>query len=400
MPATEKISGFRQPVAYKIAGVYSGMFIYIGIAMPFWALWLAKVGMSPGEIGFLIGFPSLLKALSSPFIAQICDKLGMVRRPMMVLLALSILFFSGYFFFTSFSLFVLVTVLFSIVYYALTPLIESYAVRACDKYNLQYGRLRAVGSIVFVIASVLFGKYLDHFGYGNFLYFCIGSMVITFFAVFLLPREGGRPRIRNNSPANGNNAPLKFLLTNRRFVMFLIVLSLIQMSHGFIYVMGSYHWAKQGIDNETIGALWSIGVVTEILIFIFAGRFITRFRPMYVLAVIAVFGVVRWSVLAVSISLPLLFIVQTFHGLTYGASHLVAMYFLSSRVPDKYFMTAQSLYSSVPMGLSIGLVMILSGPLYDMLAGRAYFIMAVLCLIVLFIAKSVRRVANDTPISD
>lgn len=179
--------------------------------------------------------------------------------------------------------------------------------------------------------------------------------------------------------------------------MFLIVLSLIQMSHGFIYVMGSYYWAKQGIDNETIGALWSIGVVAEILIFIFAGRFITRFRPMYVLAVIAVFGVVRWSVLAVSVSLPLLFFVQTFHGLTYGASHLVAMYFLSSRVPDKYFMTAQSLYSSVPMGLSIGIVMILSGPLYDMLAGRAYFIMAALSLMVLFIAKSVRRVEN-TPL--
>ena len=397
MPATEKISGFRQPVAYKIAGVYSGMFIYIGIAMPFWALWLAKVGMSPGEIGFLIGFPSLLKVLSSPFIAQICDKLGMVRRPMMVLLALAVLFFSGYFFFTSFSIFVLVTVLFSIVYYALTPLIESYAVRACDKYNLQYGRLRAVGSIAFVISSVLFGKYLDHFGYGNFLYFCIGSMVITFFAVFLLPREGGQPRTKNNSSTDGKNAPLKFLLTNRRFVMFLIVLSLIQMSHGFIYVMGSYYWAKQGIDNETIGTLWSIGVVAEILIFIFAGRFITRFRPMYVLAVIAVFGVVRWSVLAVSVSLPLLFFVQTFHGLTYGASHLVAMYFLSSRVPDKYFMTAQSLYSSVPMGLSIGIVMILSGPLYDMLAGRAYFIMAALSLMVLFIAKSVRRVEN-TPL--
>lgn len=288
--------------------------------------------------------------------------------------------------------------LFSVVYYAVTSLIESYAVRVCDKYNLQYGRVRSVGSVVFIITSILFGKYLDHFGYGNFLYFCVGSMVITFFAVFMLPREGSRQQQQDMAVMDDDGvSPLKFLLTNRQFLMFLVVISLIQMSHGFIYVMGSYHWAAEGIDNETIGALWSIGVVAEVLVFIFAGQIIIRLRPMYILAIIAVFGAIRWMVLAVTTSLPLLIIAQTFHGLTYGAAHLVAMYYLSSRVPDKYFMTAQSLYSSVPLGVSIGLVMLLSGPLYDMFGGRSYFVMAVLCLMVLFIARFVRRVANDTP---
>lgn len=396
MTTKENISGFRKPVAYKVGGLYSGLFLYVGIVLPFWALWLAKAGMSPGEIGFLMGFPSFLKVLSSPFIAQICDKTGMVRRPMMVLLALAILFFSGYFVVVSFTYFVLVTILFSVVYFAVSPLVESYAVRICDKYNLQYGRIRSVGSIVFIITSVLFGKYLDHFGYDNFLYFCIGSLFITFFAVFLLPREGRKPQ-QNVGLVSGDDPPLKFLLTSRPFIMFLVVLSLIQMSHGFIYVLGSYHWARQGIDNATIGVLWSIGVMAEILVFIFAGRIVTRVRPMYLLVIIAVFGVIRWMVLAVTVSLPLLFVVQTFHGLTYGASHLVAMYYLSSRVPDKYFMTAQSLYSSVPMGLSIGAVMLLSGPLYNMWGGGAYYVMAALCLMVLFIARFVRRVENEAP---
>lgn len=396
MTTKDNISGFKNPVAYKVGGVYGGMFCYVGIVLPFWALWLARVGMTPGEIGFLMGLPSFLKAASSPFIAQLCDKTGMVRRPMLLLLALSTFFFSGYFFVTDFSFFVIVTILFSVTYFALMPLIESYAVRVCDKHNLQYGRVRSVGSIVFVIVSVGFGKYLDHFGYDNFLYFCIGSMVITFIAVFLLPREGRGPQ-KDRQTGTDDSSPLKFLLTDRSFIMFLVVLSLIQMSHGFIYVMGSYHWSAQGIDNGTIGVLWSIGVVAEILIFIFGGRIVTRFRPMHMLVIIALFGGVRWMVLATTVSLPLLIIVQTFHGLTYGASHLVAMYYLSSRVPDKYFMTAQSLYSSVPMGLSIGVVMILSGPLYEMLGGRSYFVMAGLCLMVLFIARFVRRVANDTP---
>jgi len=386
----EKISGFKNPVAYRVAGVYGGVFMYVGISLPFWALWLAGIGITPGEIGFLIGFPAFLKVLSSPFIAQLCDRTGMVRRPMMALLALSILFFYGYFFLQSFYPLIVVTLLFSMTYYAIAPLLESHAVRICDKYNLQYGRVRSVGSIVFVVTSVLFGKYLDHFGYGYFLYFGIASLAITFVTVFFLPRE--KKGLPSRMAVAQDHAPLKFLLTNRRFIMFLIVISLIQMSHGFIYVMGSIYWAAEGIDNTTIGMLWSIGVLSEIGVFIFAGRFISRFRPMYMLAFIAFFGVVRWGVLGLTSYLPILIIVQTFHGLTYAATHLVAMNFLSTRVPDKYFMTAQSLYSSIPMGLSIGTVMLLSGPLYNWFGGHAYFFMAGLCAIVLFMARFVRRV--------
>jgi len=391
----DPVSGFRQPIAYKISGVYGGFFLYVGIVLPFWALWLAEVGLSPGEIGFLIGFPSFLKIISSPFIAQQCDKWGMTRRPMLGLLALAILFFCGYFFFIGFSFFALVTLFFSVALTGFIPLIESYAVRACDRHHLQYGRLRSVGSIFFVMVSVGFGHYLDHYGYDNFLYFGVGSLVLTFLAVFLLPRDQRPPPRQSPDPEVKAVSPLKFLFSSREFVMFLVVLSLIQMSHGFIYVMGSVYWHDQGIDNQTIGALWSVGVIAEIGVFIFAGRIIARFRPMYVLGVIAVFGVIRWLALAVSLSVPLLFLAQSLHGLTYGAAHLVAMYYLSSRVPDQYFTTAQSLYSSVPLGLAQGTVMLLAGPMYEQAGGAAYYVMAALCFAVLFIARFVRRVAKD-----
>lgn len=395
MSNSENISGFRKPIAYKVGGAYAGMFSYVGIVMPFWALWLATVGMSPGEISFLIGFPSFLKVLSSPFIAQLCDKWGMTRRPMMALTALAAFFSTGYIVFSGFSAFVIVTLLFSIAFSGFGPLLESYAVRACDKHRLQYGRVRSVGSIVFVMTSILFGEYLDYFGYDNFLYFCVASLVMTFFAVYLLPSGNRKKHVATTTADDTKISPLKALLASRQFIMFLVVLSLIQMSHGFIYVMGSYHWAAQGIDNGTIGALWSVGVIAEIGVFIFAGRFITLFRPMYVLVVIAIFGVIRWLVLATTASIPLLFVVQTFHGLTYGAAHLVAMYFLSSRVPDHYFTTAQSLYASIPLGLSQGFVMLLAGPIYSQFGGQGYFFMAGLCLMVLFIAKFVRRVAPE-----
>ncbi|WP_417623781.1 MFS transporter [Paremcibacter congregatus] len=395
MPTDNHINGFRKPIAYQVGGVYGGVFLYIGIIMPFWALWLAKVGMTPGEISFLIGFPSFLKVMSSPFIAQLCDKWGMVRRPMLALMAIAALSFCGYFVFSSFWAYAVVTIIFAAAFTGFLPLLESFAVRAADRYDLQYGRLRAVGSIVFVLTSVAFGYYLDYFGYDHFLYFCLGALVTTFFAVVLLPKEQ-KPKVTATEEEDADHEPaLRFLLTSREFIMFLVVLSLIQMSHGLVYVMGSLHWERQGINNQTIGLLWSLGVVAEIVVFIFCGSFIRRFRPMYVLATIGVLGAMRWAVLATTASVPLLALAQTMHGLTYGAAHLVAMYYLSSRVPDRYFTTAQSLYSSVPLGLAQGSVMLLAGPLYARFEGQGYYVMAFFCLSVLFIARFVRRVAKD-----
>lgn len=385
----EKI--FRHPVAYKISAVYGGLFIFIGIFLPFWALWLSLIGLSPVEISILIGFPSIFKVFLSPYVGQLCDKWGQIRRPLLVILILSIVSFCFYFTTTSFFGLALVTLVFSLIYYSSMPLVESYAVRSCDQNNLNYGKIRSVGSIVFILISIAFGYYLDRFGYDDFLYYMLGALVITFFAVFMLPHD--HIKLQDEQEDEGESrSPLKRLLTNKNFIAFLVVQSLIHMSHGFIYVMGSYHWQAQGIDKFMIGILWSVGIFTEILIFMVGGKIIAAYRPMHLLSIIAAFGALRWLVIGMTSSVPILIAVQTLHGLTYGATHLVAMYFLSSRVPRSLFTSAQSLYSSVPMGLALGGMMLFSGTLYDYFQGYAYFFMAFLCLIAIVVARNVRRV--------
>jgi len=386
-------NGFQNPVAYKLSGVYGGLFLYVGIFLPFWALWLADVGLSPAEISILIGFPSIMKVLSSPYVGQLCDKWGQLRRPLLVIMALSILIFCFYFFTTRFFGLAIVTFAFSLVYYAATPLVESYAVRSCDQHQLNYGRIRSVGSIVFILVSTVFGYYLDHHGYGTFLYFGLGALLVTFIAVFILPHDHIRlPNVDPEGSEGSDMSPLKTLLTNRNFLAFLTVQSLIYMSHGLMYVMGSYYWEEQGIDKFMIGILWSVGVLAEILVFMVGSKIVSAYRPMYLLSIIAFFGILRWMVIGMTLSLPVLFAVQTIHGLTYGAAHLVAMFFLSSRVPRKLFTSAQSLYSSIPSGLALGGMMLFSGTLYDLFQGRAYYFMALLCLLALIATRFVRKI--------
>ena len=49
-----------------------------------------------------------------------------------------------------------------------------------------------------------------------------------------------------------------------------------QASHGALYAFGSIHWRDLGFSSATIGLLWAVGVVAEILVFAVLGRSVGR----------------------------------------------------------------------------------------------------------------------------
>jgi PPP family 3-phenylpropionic acid transporter len=81
-----------------------------------------------------------------------------------------------------------------------------------------------------------------------------------------------------------------------------------------------------------------------------------------------------------SLSPPLLVLIplQTLHTLTYGASHLGAMHFISRAVPESAQGTAQALYATVASGLLMGGATLASGKLYAHVGEHAYLAMAAL----------------------
>ena len=72
---------------------------------------------------------------------------------------------------------------------------------------------------------------------------------------------------------------------------------------------------------------------------------------------------------------------QCLHAFSFGAAHLAAIYFLTHAVPEDRGATAQGIYAATIAGLALGLATIASGPLYHLLAGQAYAVMALLALV-------------------
>ena len=89
-------------------------------------------------------------------------------------------------------------------------------------------------------------------------------------------------------------------------------------------------------------------------------------------------GILRWSLAGALTWLPFIAALQLLHALTFGASHLGAMHFLSRAVPPSAAASAQSLYAALSSGIGSGLVMVVAGALYAAYGGGAYSFMAVL----------------------
>ena len=173
-------------------------------------------------------------------------------------------------------------------------------------------------------------------------------------------------------------AALGRFAADRRFWLFVAGGSALQSSHQLYYGFGTLYWRELGFSDTLIGALWAEGVVAEIVLFWQSALLVARMGPLGLMALGGIAGILRWSLIGVVPGLAAAAVLQLLHGLTFGAAHIGAMYFMARTVPPGAAASAQSLYAAVSAGLGSGFAMLAAGALYGAYGGHAYLFMALL----------------------
>ena len=181
-------------------------------------------------------------------------------------------------------------------------------------------------------------------------------------------------------------------MRSRLFVTFLVAAGAVQAAHAAFYTFGTLHWVAQGLSSGWSGALWGIGVAVEIGLMAFSGALVRRIGAAELIALGAVASVLRWLAMGFDPPLAALVVLQALHGLTYGATHIGAFYFMTQSVPGQQAGTAQALYAAIAAGIAMGAAMLLSGQLYAAYGGRAYWAMAAIAAVGLAASLALRRV--------
>jgi len=370
--------------AVRLSLHFGGMFLVIGILMPFWPVWLSAKGLNASEIGLVLAAGSVVRVFVSPLIARLCDRLGERKRPIITLSMASFLLFLPFALLDDFISILMLQACFAGLLGPLMPLSDSLSMIGVRKHNIDYGRVRLWGSMSFIVGASGVGFFLKG-AEPEMIWTCIAvAIFIAVLCSLLLPDF-------RSQPAHKDSAPITQVLTDKTFMIFVMATACIQGSHALYYGFGTLNWLRLGLGKGVIGMLWAEGVIAEVILFVFAANAIRRVGPARLIALGGLACLIRWSLTAYVDSLLLIAVLQLLHAFTFGAAHLGAIYFIADRMPEDVSATAQTLYALLVSGLGIGLTSYLSGHLYGAYQGNAYLAMAAMGGIGMVLAWSIRR---------
>jgi PPP family 3-phenylpropionic acid transporter len=239
------------------------------------------------------------------------------------------------------------------------------------RHGLDYGPMRLWGSAAFIVGALVSGLLLRAIDSTQLIWPIVALAVLCALASFaLVPLDAPPAAAQPLSRARG-------LLRKPLFLAIIAASALIQGSHAAYYAFSSITWQAAGLGGGTIAALWSLGVIAEIVVFAVSPRF--TWSPASLVLIGAASGVVRWIVTAQEPGIALLAGVQLLHGFTFGITQVGIVALMAQRVPQHLLASAQG-YLAAASGAAMSLSTIVSGLLYAQVGEGVYLAMALMAL--------------------
>lgn len=359
--------------AHRHALLFATQFFAFGVMLPFLPAVLADRGLDPAEVAIVLAGGSALRLVAGPMGGRLADALAAPRAVLAGCALVAGLACLGFVVAAGFVAMLVVHAVLSAAMAPIMPLTDAMTLAAIRRDRFDYGRVRAAGSVTFVLGSLAAGQAVGWLGTAAAVPMMAAGLAAAGAAALLIPPV--------EAPSGGPRGLAAFLAplgipALRRLIL---VSALVQGSHAFYYAFGTLHWQAAGIGAGTIGALWAVGVVAEIALFVWGRGLVSQLGPVRLSVIAGLGGVLRWGATALTTDLALLFPLQLLHAATFGAQHLATMMILGRIVPPAQPGTAQALHASLGAGLSMGVLTLACGPLYAAFGGGGYWAMAALC---------------------
>ncbi|PTS83822.1 MFS transporter [Pseudomonas sp. HMWF032] len=328
---------------WRLSGFYFFYFSLLGATAPFLALYFDHLGFSAARIGELIAIPMLMRCIAPNIWGWLGDhtgrRLGIVRFGALC----TLLCFAGIFVSQSYAWLALIMALHAFFWHAVLPQFEVITFAHLKEQAARYSQIRLWGSIGFIVAVVGLGKLFERLSLDAYPWALILIMSGIVLSSWWVPNA--QPQMRPNTQDQGG-----FLQQLRRpgILAFYLSAGLMQLSNGPYYTFLSVHLETLGYSRGVIGQLWALGVLAEIVLFMFMARLLARYSLRTVLLASFLITAVRWLLLGnLAGHLPVLLFAQLMHAATFGSFHAAAMHFVQRSFADRQQGQGQALYAAL-----------------------------------------------------
>jgi PPP family 3-phenylpropionic acid transporter len=377
--------------------LYAAMYAAFGVASPFLPAFLNARGLPAAQLGLVLSAGTAVRLLTAPLAGRLGDVLQGLRVVLVVCIVLAAAVSLGYLPAHGFWPFLALSLLHAASLAPITILADALALGAAvpppssGRRGFEYGWVRGTGSAAFIGGTVLSGQAVGAWGLAVIVELQALLLGATAVAALLVPE------LRHEHTTEAVHTPaVGVLLRLPQFRTLVLVAALILGSHAMHDAFAVIRWRAAGVSPAMASVLWSESVAAEVLVFFLIGpALVTWLTPAGALAVAALAGLLRWTVMAQSTAVLALALVQPLHGLTFALLHLACMRLLARIVPPGLEGTAQALYGTVGIGAATACLTLVSGVLYARVGAHGFWVMAALCVLACPLTWQLRQPAGS-----
>ncbi|WP_019027727.1 MFS transporter [Colwellia piezophila] len=361
-------------VFIRLSSNYFFYFALLGLISPFLALYLDGKGFNSRQVGEILAIITATKIVAPSLWAILADKTG---KPLLIirlgallaLLSFSVLFWLNDYWPITFSL-----ALFTLFWTAILPQLEVHTLTSVRHSNKIYARIRLWGSLGFIALAVIAGEVMEAFGYQTFTH--IGVIILLgLLATTMMLTPSGKARLTKNKTEQEAILPR---LLDGRFISFFIAGLLLQVSFAPYYGFFALFLRDLHYSGLAIGLFISLGVVAEVVAFIYMGTLFKRFSLSSLLVFSLAITGLRWLLIPeVADSVLWLCLIQLSHAASFAIYHSASMQFISSHFTKTQQSRGQGMYLGGVYGIGGAIGAYVTGILWlDGLGASDTFMMA------------------------
>ena len=374
---------------------YFLQFLVTGTFLPFWMVYLTSVkNLSVLEASSIFSMLYIARVISGIFLSPYLIKKYNIDITLKLSVGIGLILAVSYGFTNEKIVLGLITFLFGMIYFMVSPLVEGLASLFLREENIDYGKARTYGSLGFTVIGIIIGGILGYVGNGA-LYYILIFLVALYLVFMFLPQP---KLVKNLSFEEPNTKKEKeslygWVLKDRNAILLIITVFLYQLSHTAYNNYNALYLESMNISAKWLsGVILNVSVIAEIIFFIFSKRIVKRIKPKNLMVFAGICAIIRWGALAIFHNIYVFTIMQTFHAITFAVAHIAFILILNKDYNNKEIIDMQNLYTAICFQLSMAVGLYIMGALWDISTSYVFYASAIIAAVGTLVATRLKSI--------
>lgn len=327
------------PPIWRAASTYIVYFVAVGAAFPYLPVHYRALGLDLGTIGLLAALSAATQLVAAPAWGAVADVFG---RSRLTLPAAALMAAGGAFALALAREPITVTaavVALSVGLAGIGPVLDARTMELLGADRPRYGRVRAWGSVSFVVSAALCGPLLDARGTGALFLVYVPCLALTALIALSVPRRATKRHA-------GLRVGTSQLIRQPRMARFLVGALLVWAALAAVNGFYSIQVVALGGGASLVGLTWVVGALVEIPIMWTFPRLSARFGAERLLVTGGALFAARNFLAAVAPNGITLVAIAPLEGAAFGLFFVGGVGFVAARAPAGLAGTAQGIFSA------------------------------------------------------